>query len=613
MTTFLSNLIYECDALTILERLPSKSVALVYLNPPWNTHADFPLYPAVTDDRSNARYVSYLSTVVQQAHRVMTDEGSLFLHWSPKSTLDVRLLVNQLFAGQPRYEITYSRKLPGPGRRNGPPLDSEFLLVYSDAETPLYNPIFRPLSLEERTRYPKTDGERPYRLAELTAPFDRPQAQFTWLGHKPPRKRSWRFSREKLDALVEDNRIVFSATAGFPRLKFYVDDTPGIEIGTTWDDIPRIDQRERSLQLSIRAPLMLMERIVQIASNPGDWVLDPFGGCGTTLIAAQSLGRRWLGADDVAESYQVAIHRLQKSFGLVAGKDYLVASQLDIAKQPVFDMPYRAVVTTVAEIDTLQENLTAMTYYLLALKRLMMITDDNDERLESAVKQMEHWITASISSQPKSLDSYIAVVCSWLTGWDRLDAASQKFLPQAELLFESIGRIDEQDFSPFIIQYCRALENELLTKLFVPYGIDLGVRHQDIAAFLVNDLGNPKTEKFAKALKTRDFAYTLGDMGFIMNLMKSGGKTLPKSRLLLDFRDFTVRQFGASIIGAAFLDQIARINTDYRRKAAHPNVLDSQIAQRCRDHVRACLNELIVNYRGDSVRGFSPHATLSSP
>jgi len=87
-------------------------------------------------------------------------------------------------------------------------------------------------------------------------------------------------------------------------------------------------------------------------------------------------------------------------------------------------------------------------------------------------------------------------------------------------------------------------------------------------------------------------------MNFIMGLMKAGGHTLEGSSLLQDLRTFTIRYFGERIVEKTYLNQIDRINKDFRCKAAHPYVLDAEVAQRCRDQVRACLNELILNYRG---------------
>lgn len=595
---FENNTLFFCDALILLERLPSEAVTLAYLDPQWCTGSSFEWNTAKSRELSDEHYASYLSKVVQQVRRILTNEGSLFVRWSITSPLDVRLVMNQAFGEQPKYEITWPRTRIGRLASKAPMVDNEFILVHSKADAPIYNPIFRPLSNEEKSIYRLMDERGSFRLAELTAPFDRPAMQVTWRGYKPPPRRSWRYSPDKLEALALDNRIYFPSNNGMPRLKHYLDDHPGVEIGTTWDDIPSLIPPHERTVYPVQTPLALMERIIQLASNEGDQILDPFCGSGTTVIAAQSLGRHWWGADYLEAAHKVTVDRLTTTCGLEARKDYPILTEEDILTFPVVCASYIDVIASVAEIAKLQRDISDLNSHLLSLKKLMNIGENDEEGVEKAIEQMQHWITTSVANQSKSAASYIGVVCSWLTGWEQLDKASQSFLPQAELLFENIARTNGEDYSPFIIQYCRALENELLTKLFASYTDDLYSRHQDVNEFLVKDINDKKTGRFAKAVQKRESAYTLGDMNFIMGLMKEGGQTLGSSALLKDFRSYAVRYFSERIVDKTYLDQIDRINKDFRCKAAHPNVLDSEVARHCRDQVRTCLNELILNYKG---------------
>ncbi len=99
-------------------------------------------------------------------------------------------------------------------------------------------------------------------------------------------------------------------------------------MGNIWTDIPPINsQAQERLGYPTQKPVALLERIVAASSNPGDLVLDPFCGCGTTIAAAQKLGRRWLGIDITHLSIALQKYRLKDSFGLEAGKDYLVKGE----------------------------------------------------------------------------------------------------------------------------------------------------------------------------------------------------------------------------------------------------------------------------------------------
>lgn len=603
-----TNALFSCDALALLERLPTETVALAYLDPPWDTGSRLDSAPVQAIQMRGEQYASYLSKVVQQVRRLLSDTGSLFVHWSAISPLDVRLIMNQAFGDQPKYEITWPRKKMGSMASRLPKIDNEFFLVYSKSDAPIYNPVFRPLSTPEKVRFSLTDERGTFSVSPITVPFHRPTLQFNWHGFQPPAGQSWRYSFEQLESLALDNRIHFPSSDGVPRLKRYVDDCPGIEVGTTWDDLTSIIPRDERTGYPIQMPLALMERIIQLASNDGDRVLDPFSGAGSALVAAQSLGRRWWGADISAESSQITVDRLATNYSLAAGRDYLAHSEEVVMAWPVVDHSYRKVVASIDEIAELQRETLALTESLLSLKKLMNIGDDDDDedRVEQAIEQMEHWIAMAVAKQTVAVESYISVVCSWLTGWERLDKTSQFFLPQAELLFENIARTSGQDYSPFILQYCKALENELLTKLFSAYTDNLYERHPNIGEFLATDINDDDTGRFAKSLTKREKTYTLGTMNRILGYTKQGGKTLRRSALLQDFRRFTVNYFSERIVDKTYLDQIDRINRDFRCKAAHPYVLDAEIAHRCRDQVRACINELISNYKGGQADTTAP-------
>lgn len=591
------NAVFACDALTLLERIPSESATLVYLDPPWGMELEREhSYSKSSGDRGS-EYLRSLSMVLQHAQRILTKNGSLFVHWTSKSPLDIRLVGNQAFRESPKYEITWRRIMHSFG--GGPKIDSEFFLVYSKSDDLIYNTKFLPLSEQDKSLYSKQDWRGRFRVDSLTSSLNRPRMQFEWRGWMPPPNRSWRYAQEKLEEFAAEDRIYFPQSVGFPGFKRYLDENVGRELTTTWDDIPSIPRREgRRAIYPGESPLPLMVRIVELASNAGDLVLDPFCGSGTTLIAAQQVGRRWLGADNSVEAQTTTLGRLTSLCGLVAPNDYTFATQADVEMRPVVEMPYREVVTNIREVSELQRETAALTGHLVSLKRLMNIGENDDERVEKAIEQMQHWIATSVANQAKSVDSYIPLVCSWLVGWEKLDKASQFFLPQAELLFDNIAKTNSQDYSPFIIQYCRALENELLIKLFRSYAGDLYGRRQDFHGFLVKDAANNKTGKFAKSLQKRDNNYTLGDMNFIMGLMKENGKTLQESELLQDFRSFTIHYFSERIVDKSYLEQIEAINKDFRCKAAHPYILDAEVAERCRQQVRSCLNELILNYRG---------------
>ena len=135
---------------------------------------------------------------------------------------------------------------------------------------------------------------------------------------KPPPHRSWGASREQLEEWYAEGRILLKKD-GTPRLdglKVYLDETLGKAATTNWTDIPRIGNTSAErLGYPTQKPVALLERIIQASSNEGDTILDPFCGCGTTIVAAQKLGRRWIGIDITHLAISLIRHRLRDSFG----------------------------------------------------------------------------------------------------------------------------------------------------------------------------------------------------------------------------------------------------------------------------------------------------------
>jgi site-specific DNA-methyltransferase (adenine-specific) len=158
-------------------------------------------------------------------------------------------------------------------------------------------------------------------LDNLTAPGagSRGHPQYEFMGVI----RYWRYNKEKMQALFDEGRVVQPSPGAVPRYKRYLDEMKGIAIGDTWDDIPPINSMaEERMGYPTQKPLALLERIISASSNPGDVVFDPFCGCGTAVVGAEKLGRRWIGIDITYIALDLMIARLLKDFGLQRGKEY---------------------------------------------------------------------------------------------------------------------------------------------------------------------------------------------------------------------------------------------------------------------------------------------------
>ena len=138
----------------------------------------------------------------------------------------------------------------------------------------------------------------------------------------------------------KEGRLIHRET-GMPRLMQFADDMPGVPLQDLWDDIPPVLGNER-VGYPTQKPLALLERVIRASSNEGGLVLDPFCGCATACVAAENLGRRWIGIDISPKAVELVNVRLQSSMGSLF-HNRLVTARTDIPRRTDIDapIPYR--------------------------------------------------------------------------------------------------------------------------------------------------------------------------------------------------------------------------------------------------------------------------------
>jgi site-specific DNA-methyltransferase (adenine-specific) len=187
--------------------------------------------------------------------------------------------------------------------------DTIFYYVGSDEFT--WNRQFKeydPDYIKQFYRFTEEGTGRVYRLSDLTNPNpDRPNLTYEWNGHK----RVWRWTKERMQE-AHDKGIIHYSSTGLACQKRYLDEMQGQPIDTIWEDVlPVQAQSDERLGYPTQKPLALLERIINASSNPNDIVLDAFCGCGTALVAAENLGRQWIGIDVSPTACRVMAKRLR--------------------------------------------------------------------------------------------------------------------------------------------------------------------------------------------------------------------------------------------------------------------------------------------------------------
>ena len=265
-------------------------------------------------------YLVMMAARLIELHRVLKPTGSLYLHCDPTASHYLKILLDSVFGPrQFRNEIVWQRtSAHSDAHRWGPNNDAILFCSKSDAFN--WNPQYQGHSESLRaSHYANLDESgRRYTLSDLTAQGTRQgRSGMPWRGFDPATKGNhWKYTIERLDELETDGRIYWpSKPGGWPRYIRYLDELKGVPLQAIWTDVPPVNAKAlERLGYPTQKPLALLERIISGSSNPGDIVLDPFCGCGTAVIAAQKLGRQWIGIDVTHLAISLIKYRLEDSF-----------------------------------------------------------------------------------------------------------------------------------------------------------------------------------------------------------------------------------------------------------------------------------------------------------
>lgn len=295
------NSLVHSDALKLLERVRDECATLLYFDPPAGT--------SKKDNLNDLRKL-YLHASCH-AKRVLKDDGVLAWHVLPERVSDVRSCLDRVFGSQYfATEIILTRRRIA--NTLSPTTNHTSLIVYSKTNKFQYIAPTRPINAKQ---YSRSDEKGPYKLADLFVALDRPTHQFSWHQISPHDGRSWRYDSSTLDSLYNEGCICISGK-NLPCHKVYLSDSVSEEFGSVWDDIylppaERIkDYREGQQSLA------LLTRIISMFTKIGDIIIDPFCGSGTFILAANQLGRRWIGADSSTIVHSLALSRLQEDSGI---------------------------------------------------------------------------------------------------------------------------------------------------------------------------------------------------------------------------------------------------------------------------------------------------------
>ncbi|WP_101547263.1 DNA methyltransferase [Brevibacterium iodinum] len=368
-----TNRLFYGDNLPVLrEHIESESVDLIYLDPPFNSNRSYSVIfgqqtsdanaqiqafddtwhwtpeteryfsdilvtapNAVSDAISAFRmllgendamaYLVMMAPRLVELHRVLKPTGSIYLHCDSTMSHYLKILLDAIFGADNFInDISWHRSSNRSSISKVYRRAHDCILFYAKDHLKYnFTLQYKPLSdaSVETYRFEDPDGRRYASVPLIVSGKRNGDTGQPWKGIDPNvRGKSgmhWVTKRENLDKYEAEGKILWPKKSdGTPRLKYYEDESKGVPLNDFWDDVPLISSRSaEQLGYPTQKPLALLERIIASSSNPGDVILDPFCGCGTTVDAAEKLGRRWVGIDITYIAIDLIVKRLSSTYG----------------------------------------------------------------------------------------------------------------------------------------------------------------------------------------------------------------------------------------------------------------------------------------------------------
>ena len=413
------NRLYFGDNLDILrQRVADESVDLVYLDPPFNSNVNYnAFFREQSGEHSAARitafedtwhwglesesayrevitdgpqklgdllqsmrafigqsdmmaYLAMMAPRIAELHRALKPTGSIYLHCDPTASHYLKLLMDAVFGnGNFVNEISWQRSQTRSTIRRRYRRAHDVILFYGKSSKYQFEVQYRELSNASLELYSGEDERGFYQLVPLLVSGRRNgETGQPWRGIDPNERgrngMHWVTTPANLDQYDTENRVHWpERSGGVPRLKYYLDESPGTPVNDFWYDVPLIpSQSPESLNYPTQKPEALLERIINASSNEGDVVLDPFCGCGTATVVAERLNRRWIGIDVTHLAITLVRHRLRDIFGdglrpyEIIGQPTDVASAATLARDSEHDGRYQFEFWALSLVDALPAN-----------------------------------------------------------------------------------------------------------------------------------------------------------------------------------------------------------------------------------------------------------------
>ncbi len=345
------NTLYTNDNLFVLHGLNSNSVDLIYLDPPFNSNRDYfaPIgskaagssfkdmwtwedvneayletlafkYPALTEfiaasgvihSKAMMAYLTYMAQRIVEMHRVLKDTGSIYLHCDPSASHYLKVVMDEIFGKDNfRNEISWCYH-KWTNKSNAFQHNHDIIYFYTKSNKYTFNKL-------ENDKAIATHYEKGYHTNTIAGGTSQ-------LIVYDAKKAKAQIESGKYDKIV------------------YREGVTKVVLPDWWEISILNSQSKERTGYPTQKPLALLHRIIKASSNPGDIVLDPFCGCATTCVAAEQLGRRWIGIDIAEQAVRILMERLSAVTGLGFNGQFINRRDLPQRKETFDVVPIKSI------------------------------------------------------------------------------------------------------------------------------------------------------------------------------------------------------------------------------------------------------------------------------
>lgn len=311
------NMLIHGDNLIALQALQQDfagKIKCIYIDPPYNTGSAFEHYD---DNLEHSIWLNMMKPRLILLRNLLRDDGFMFVQIDDNEQAYLKVLLDEVF-GRDCYvnQIVWKRRGGSANPSNRLNNVTDYILLYTKTAGTTINPVYT--KDDEKTqeyikkRFTKvTDDGRRY----MVAPIERNEKLglrenlcYEYKGYTP--KWGWMMSKDNLERMDKEGRLHWNSK-GRPNRRVFEDEYPGQPVGSLWTDIFVINPMSNErVDFEGQKPEALVQRVLLLATEEGDWVLDSFLGSGSTAVTAQKMKRKWIGIEMGAQAYSLCTKRI---------------------------------------------------------------------------------------------------------------------------------------------------------------------------------------------------------------------------------------------------------------------------------------------------------------